>query len=55
MNYRRRGVVLLLVLIVVTMLAMATLSFAELMLEEHRAAQTCQPSIASPGLCRVGR
>src|SRR5271157_5478517 len=39
MNYRRRGVVLLLVLIVVTILALGTLSFAELMLNEHRAAQ----------------
>ena len=37
---RRRGVVLLLVLIVVTMLALGSLGFAELMLNEHRAAQT---------------
>ena len=40
MNNRRRGVVLLLVLIVVTMLALGSLGFAELMLNEHRAAQT---------------
>ncbi len=36
----RRGVVLLLVLIVVTMLALGSFGFAELMLNEHRAAQT---------------
>ncbi len=36
----RRGVVLLLVLIVVTMLALGSLGFAELMLNEHRAAKT---------------
>src|SRR5271169_146898 len=40
MKNRRRGVVLLLVLIVVTMLALGSLGFAELMLNEHRAAQT---------------
>jgi hypothetical protein len=40
MKNRRRGVVLLLVLIVVTMLALCTLGFAELMLNEHRAALT---------------
>ena len=40
MHYRRRGVVLFLVLIVVTMLALGSLGFAELMLNEHRAAQT---------------
>ena len=40
MNSGRRGVILLLVLIVVTMLALGSLGFAELMLNEHRAAQT---------------
>ena len=40
MHYRHRGVVLLLVLIVVTMLALGSLGFAELMLIERRAAQT---------------
>ncbi len=40
MNYQRRGVVLILVVIVITMLALGGLAFAELMLNEHRAAQT---------------
>lgn len=40
MKYHRRGIVLVLVLVVVTMLALGSLGFAELMLNEHRAAQT---------------
>ncbi len=37
---RRRGIILLLVLVVVAMLSLAALGFAELMLDEHRAAIT---------------
>jgi type II secretory pathway component PulK len=40
MDNHRRGVVLLVVLIVVTILALATLGFAKLMLDEHSAAVT---------------
>ena len=47
MKKSRRGVVLLLVLIVVMILALGSLGFAELMLNEHRAAQTaCRQSQA---------
>ena len=37
---RRRGVVLLLVLVVVAMLALASVTFCDLMLNERRAAET---------------
>ncbi len=40
MKRPRRGIILVLVLIVVTMLALGSLGFAELMVSEHRAAQT---------------
>ena len=55
MNSRRRGVVLLLVLIVVTMLALGSLGFAELMLNEHRAALTASRQSQARAFAEAGR
>ena len=55
MKKSRRGVILLLVLIVVTMLALGSLGFAELMLNEHRAAQTASRQSQARAFAESGR
>ena len=52
MNRRRQGIVLVVVLIVVTMLALGSLTFADWMLDERLAAQDHHPPIAGQGLRR---
>jgi DNA uptake protein ComE-like DNA-binding protein len=51
---KRRGIVLLLVLVVVAMLAFATLSFCNLMLSERRAAQTSGRQARARALAQSG-
>ncbi len=54
MNYNRRGVVLLLVLVVIAMLTLGSLGFAELMLDEHRAAQTASRKSQARAFAEAG-
>ncbi len=54
MNTNRRGVVLLLVLVVVAMLALASMTFCELMLNERRAAETAGRQARARALAQSG-
>ena len=55
MRNRRRGVILLLVLVTVSLLALAIGYFAQLMLNEHRAAQTSSRQSQARTFAESGR